>query len=128
MKLWSFCLLTALALLYAGLTIGETVTYRRWEQALNNQKDIQAKMNYFQNMSRVLDNLLHRMAYDSLRDPALAQMLKDHKINVVVNGVPTASGTPTTPPTSGFSPPSNTVPLAPETATPPSASTTPAHP
>jgi hypothetical protein len=94
MKLLSFCVLTTLALVYAGLTIGETVTYRRWEQALNDQKDVQAKMTYFQNLSHVLDSLMHRMAVDSLRDPALAQMLKDHKIKVVVKGAQAAGGAP----------------------------------
>jgi hypothetical protein len=128
MKLWSFCLLTTLALLYTGLTVGETVTYRRWEKAVYDQKDIQAKMTYFQNMGRVLDSLMHRMAFDSLHDPALAQMLKDHKVKVVVNGAPSPSAAPGTEATTNLAPLSNPVPLTPDASTPSPASAPQAHP
>jgi len=107
MKLFSFCILTALALLYAGLTVAETITYRKWEQAVGEQKEIQLKVQFFQNQNRVINSLLRRMAYDSLHDPALAQFLKEKKIKVVVNDV----ANPGTVAPSGVNNPSSSVPL-----------------
>jgi hypothetical protein len=110
MRLFSFCILTTLALLYAGLTVAETVSYRKWEQATVEQKDIQAKLQYFQNLNRIVDNLLHRMAYDSLHDPALAQFLKEKKINVVVKGAPPPPPASTNPPAAGDNAGPTTIP------------------
>ena len=89
MKLVSFCLLTTLALLYAGLAIAETMTYRKWEKAMNDQKYIMAEMAFFDRMNSLLDQMVRQMAMDSRHDPALAQLLKDHNINVVINTVDT---------------------------------------
>jgi hypothetical protein len=103
MKLVSFCILTTLSLIYAGLTMMETVTYHKWEAEVNNQKYLQAQVNYFDHLNAILDEMLKRTAYLSQHDPALAQMLKDHNINVVVEN-------PTTPPpasTSSFDAPAS---------------------
>jgi hypothetical protein len=91
MKLVSFCILTALSLIYAGLTMMETVTYHKWEAAVNNQKYLQSQVNYFDRLNAILNEMIKRMAYFSQHDPAMAQLLKDHNINVVVEN-------PTTPP------------------------------
>jgi len=93
MKLTSFCVLTSLALVYAGLTTMETVTYHKWEDAVNNQKYIQAQVNYFDHVNAILNEMIKRMAFLSQHDPALAQLLKDRNISVVVEN-------PTTPPAS----------------------------
>jgi len=107
MKLFSFIILMTLATIYVGLTVGETVTYRKWQRAVYEQKDVQAKLTYFQNLNRIIEVLLRRMAYDSQHDPALAQMLKERRIKVVLTGPPQpASDTP------------GTVPMTPQTTNP----------
>jgi len=113
MKIASFSLLTALALLYAGLTLAETMTYHKWEQAINDQKYTQAEVAYFDHLNMVLDEMVRRMAIASQHDPVMAQLLKEHNINVVVdNGSaqPAPVGFDTTPPVN----PSSTPPSKPD--------------
>jgi len=88
MKLASFCILTALSMIYAGLTLVETMTYHKWEDEVNNQKYLQAQVAFFDHLNGVLDEMLKRMAYLSQHDPAMAQLLKDRNINVVVQNPP----------------------------------------
>ena len=112
MKLFSFIILMTLAVIYVALTVGETVTYRKWQRAVYEQKDVQAKLSYFQNLNRVIEVLVRRMAYDSQHDPAIAQMLKDRRIKVVLTGPPQpssdATGTiPVTQPTTNPNLPSS---------------------
>jgi len=100
MKLVSFCILTALSLLYAGLTIAETLTYHQWEKAINDQRYTQAQVAYFDHLNGVLDEMVRRMAVLSQHDPAMTQLLKDHNIHVVIDK---DNPPPSTPPaTSGF--------------------------
>jgi hypothetical protein len=87
MRLTTFTFLTALALLYAGLTLAETAMYQTWDRALYQQKDIANKVAYFHRLSGFIEQLLRRMAIDSQHDPALAKLLKDHRIKVVVGPV-----------------------------------------
>jgi len=98
MKLVSFCLLTALSLVYAALTVAETMTYHKWEYAVNDQRLVQAKVAYFNHLGTVvIPSLEQRLAIDSQRDPALARLLKDHKIKVVIkNPDPTKNAGPGT--------------------------------
>jgi hypothetical protein len=84
MKLLPFCILTALALIYAGLTIAESALYQTWDRALSDQKDIQTKVAFYQRLDGTINLLLRRMAVDSQRDPALLKLLNDHKIKVVI--------------------------------------------
>jgi len=112
MKLFSFIILMTLAVIYVALTVGETVTYRKWQRAVYEQKDVQAKLSYFQNLNRIIEVLVRRMAYDSQHDPAIAQMLKDRRIKVVLTGPPQpssdAAGTiPVTQPTTNPNLPSS---------------------
>lgn len=122
MKLFAFCTITVLSLLYAGLTIMETLTYRQWEQAVIEQKDIQAKVAFFQRMNTVLDQMLRRMAIESQHDPALARLLEENKVKVVVNdqsppSVKSPLGTNTP---SAVPPPSEETPLIPDKSSAPS--------
>jgi hypothetical protein len=128
MKLLSLCLLTTLALLYAGLTMAETMTYRKWERAMADQRDVQAKVAYFQNMDQILQRMVRSIAYNSQHDPALGQLLKARNIKVVVtNSLPGNE-------TMGADASTNAVPL-PNLSLPPSSNpapvppgTTPVHP
>jgi len=125
MKLVSFCMLTALSLLYALLTFTETLTYQKWEKALNDQKYIQARVAYFDHVNMVLDQMVRRMALDSQHDPAIAQLLKQNNINVVMEtpaptkdtpagfGTPPPNPTPPPPPDKPAQVPPNTAPLHP---------------
>jgi hypothetical protein len=111
MRLTTFIFLTVLALLYAGLTVVETAMYQTWDRALTEQKELQNQVLYFQRLSGFTEQLLRRLAIESQHDPALAQLLKDHRVKVVVTpvaeketpgggqglpatGVPDASATP----------------------------------
>jgi hypothetical protein len=87
MRLTTFTFLTALALLYAGLTLAETAMYQTWDRALLEQKDLQNKVIYFQRLGGFAEQLLRRLAVDSQHDPALAQLLKEHRIKVVFTPV-----------------------------------------
>jgi hypothetical protein len=119
MNLLSFCVLTTLALVYAGLTWAESETYHRWEKAIDGQKDTQAKVAYFDHVNALLDQMIRRMAVDSQNDPALAKLLKDRNINVVVDNsmAPRDAGLNAQPPAPDVDKPAQT----------PSA-TTPSHP
>lgn len=85
MKLLPFSILTVLALILAGLTLMETMMYRAWEQAQDDQRILQRKVAYYQKLNTFTEQLLRRMAIDSQRDPALAQVLKDNNIKVVIS-------------------------------------------
>jgi len=110
MRFSSFFILTALALLYVVLTVAETAMYQTWDHATAQQRDIQNKVAYFQRLNGFLGQLVRRMAVDSLHDPALTQVLKEHRIKVVQTGgealnlpqdstaVPAPAGKPATPP------------------------------
>ena len=87
MRLTTFTFLTVLALLYVGLTLAETAMYQTWDRALLQQKDIENKVAYFHRLSGFIEQLLRRMAIDSQRDPALAKLLKEHRIKVIVSPV-----------------------------------------
>jgi hypothetical protein len=94
MKIISFSLLTVLALVYASLTMAETMTYHKWEKAINEQKYTQAKLAYFNNLNSLLERLARQLALDSQSDPALAQLLKDNKIKVVIGSPQTVGDVP----------------------------------
>lgn len=84
MRLTTFTFLTVLALLYAGLTLAETAMYQTWDHALRQQKQLEYDVAYFQNLRGFIEQLLHRLAIDSQHDPALAEMLKEHRIKVII--------------------------------------------
>jgi len=92
MRLVSFCILTALALLYAGLTLAETKMYQKWERALNDQKIIQTKIAFYQHLNGQIQTLLREMALASKQDPAMAALLKENKINVVYSAPVSVKG------------------------------------
>ena len=116
--------MTALALLFAGLSVAETMTYHRWEQEIVEQRDIQIKVDYFQRLDGVLDRLLRRMAIDSQRDPALAQLLKENNVNLIVKG---AQPVKEVPHGEEVPPPSVNLPQ-PDKPAPSPADATPPHP
>ncbi len=83
MKLVPFSILTALSVLYGILTVTETTLYQRWERAMAEQRDIQAKVAYFNQLGGYLESLLKRLALDAQTDPELMNLLKENKINLV---------------------------------------------
>ena len=84
MKLVSFSILTLLALIYAGLSVAESAMYHTWDRAINEQRSIQIKINYYQRMDNFIEQFLRRLAVDSQHDPAVADLLKKRNIRVVV--------------------------------------------
>jgi hypothetical protein len=130
MKFVPFILLTLLTLVYVGLTLAETMTYHKWEQAVFEQKVIQDKVAFYHRMNTVLDQLIRRMAYDSQHDPALVHLLADHRIKVVFGG-PKPSNYGTVPDASTNSAPTSVdIPAPTSNATPVTApaNSTPSHP
>jgi len=73
-----------LALILAVLTLLETWVYKKWDDAATQQRDNQLKLAYSQSMRGFTEQFLRRLAIDSQRDPALAEMLKKDKVKVVV--------------------------------------------
>ncbi len=116
MKLISFCILTALSLLYAGLTLAETALYQTWDRAMAQQKEIQNKVAFYQRLDGTINQLLRRMAVDSQRDPALVEVLAQNKIKVVVTSPEAMStdGAPAPLPATN----TNKAPQAPQPPTP----------
>ena len=84
MKLPAFCILTLLSLIYAGLTLQESMVYRAWDKSLADQKGIQMKIAYFQQLDVFTKQLLQRMVIESQRDPAIGDLLKENKLKVVI--------------------------------------------
>lgn len=100
MKLASFCVLLVFALIFAGLNIIETLMYQAWDDALEQQKVVHIKLSFFQQQNETTQNLLKRIAIESQHDPALAQLLKERNIKVVIKGQPnpvTPAAAPTHP-------------------------------
>jgi hypothetical protein len=123
MRFSSFFTITLLALAYAGLTIAETAMYKSWDRAQNEQKIIQAKVNYVQKLNNRIERLLSRMAIDSQHDPALTKLLKEHGFNVVVREpVPISDATA---PVEGNAGTGTTPPVVPLPGVPTSGTTTP---
>ena len=79
-----------LSLILVVLTLLETWVYKKWDEAATEQRDNQLKLAYGQSMRGFTEQFLRRLAADSQRDPALAEMLKKDKVKVVV----AASGQP----------------------------------
>lgn len=98
MRLPAFIILTLLSLGYAGLTVAETFMYQSWERTVAEQKDVQTKIVYFQNLNAFTEQVLRRMAAESPHDPAIAELLRQRKIKVVI--APSAPGAAATPETS----------------------------
>jgi hypothetical protein len=134
MRLTTFTFLTVLALLYAGLTVVETSMYQTWDHELLVQKDIQNKVAYFNRLGGFTEQLLRRMAIDSQHDPALAQLLKEHRVKVIIAPVAEkdATGTaPASPPAAtpdASANPANPAPVAPNNVPQPPQSTDTVHP
>ena len=89
MKIVSFSLLTVLALIYSALTLAETMTYRKWEEAVAVQQYTQGKLTYFGKLNARVQQMGRQMAIYSQTDPAIAQVLKDNKVRVIIEGPPT---------------------------------------
>jgi hypothetical protein len=107
MKLIPFCLLTALSLLYVALTFAESEMYETWDMALKEQRALQIKLAYYQRANAFIEALLKRLAVDSQHDPALAELLKQNQIKVVVtdpNNVRAEAQPPQTEPAPAASP------------------------
>ena len=131
MRLTTFTFLTVLALLYAGLTVVETSMYQTWDHELLVQKDIQNKVAYFNRLGGFTEQLLRRMAIDSQHDPALAQLLKEHRIKVIF--APVAEKDAPASPAAGAPPdasvnPGNPPAVAPTNVPQPPQSTDTVHP
>ena len=83
----TFYIVIFLATIYAVFTASETWMYNRWEAAATEQKEIQSNLAYAQRLKSFTEQLLRRLALDSQRDAALADLLKKHKIKVVVTNL-----------------------------------------
>jgi hypothetical protein len=117
MNLPKYCILVALSLAYAGLTLTEFNTYQNWEAAVNGQKLIQSKLANAKNLSGITDQFIRRLAVESQHDPDLADMLKKHDIKVVISS-PKQTANDTPPPGSAINPAPANAP-APPAAQPP---------
>ena len=100
MSLTSFSTLTMLAALYGVLTLWETSMYRKLDEAQAEQAMLQTRVAYLQQMDSFIEQVVRRMAQDSVRDHGISDILKRNKINVVVTDT---GGVP------GAIPPANTV-------------------
>jgi hypothetical protein len=98
MNLPSFCIVTALALLFAVLNYSEANLYQSWTNTLTDQKELQAKLANAQHLNEFTQALLRRVAIDSQHDPALADVLKKNDIKVVISKPVTTISTVITPP------------------------------
>ena len=74
-----------LSLIFAGLTLWETWVYTLWEHVAEEQKEVQNHLVAAQRLNNFNEQFLRRLAVDSRYDPALAAMLKAHKVNVVIS-------------------------------------------
>ncbi len=94
MKLVPFSILTAFALIFAILTVAESGMYQAWEKAVFKQKDLQSRVVYYQRLNAFTEQVLRRLAVDSQRDPAIADLLKKHGIKVVISPAASINATP----------------------------------
>ena len=85
MKLAYFCILIALSLIFAGVTLFESTVHQTWDRALTEQKQIKAKMTFIQQRQEITARLLRRIAVESQHDPAFAELLRQYHINVVLS-------------------------------------------
>jgi hypothetical protein len=108
-----FYLLLSLGGVLTGLTVVETGSYEFWEEQQAIAKDLNGKLPYADRVDSFTEQLVRRVATDSLHDPSLAAMLKTLGVKVT-EGPPQHSA--------------QIVPALPTTPTPPAASTDAAPP
>jgi hypothetical protein len=110
MKLPSFCIVMALALILAILAWVESTEYQAWNQSLAEHQKLETGLVQAEHFDAITQGLLQRIGNDSRRDPALVEILDKHGIRVVENP-PRLPGNPanaSTPALSPSSPPSPT--------------------
>ncbi len=83
-----------LSLLFAILVVAQTVVYRAWDIAYTQQLDYQAKLAQADRFNSFPEQLVRRIAVDSSRDAALAEILKKHGIIVRFSAANPAQATP----------------------------------
>ena len=108
MKPGQFYFIAFLCVVFAGLTLVQTLMYQKWEQELAEQRQLQTRDPYVKQVDGFTEQLLRRTVTDSLHDPALSDLLKRLSITVVIS--------PPHPATPEYSPPA------------PGPTPTPAHP
>ena len=94
----------ALALIFAMLTLAQSLTYRTWDAAFAKQTDFQAKLAEADRFNSFPEQLVRRIAVDSVRDPRLVELLKNR--GIIVRFSPSES-------TGGNTPQSSTPPANP---------------
>ena len=76
----------ALVLVYGVLTVGQTLSYRAWDAAFARQSDFQVKLAEADRFNSFPEQLVRRIAVDSVRDPQLVELLKKRGIIVRFSG------------------------------------------
>ena len=72
----------ALALIFLALAVAEDATYRSWYTALARQTENQEKIAAARHQNILLEQLLRRIAYDSMNDPGIIDSLKPFGITL----------------------------------------------